>query len=255
MTDWSDLSAELQRWRQLGRAATFWWRDDDAVAASPRLDRLLALARDAGAPLSLAVIPFEAQESLATRLAAYDGIDILCHGWRHLNLAPADDKKAEFTAARPVFEMLGDIALGWERLRLLFGDNAQPVFVPPWNRMPDALVAQLPYAGIAGLSRYGPRSAARSAGGPRECDCHVDLIAWRGHRGFIGDDAALGAIIGHLQARREGTMDPDEPIGLLSHHLVHDEATWRFITALLQLLAASGATHWLSAKEIFNLPA
>ena len=43
MTGWADLDAELDRWKAAGRAATLWWRDDDATRPTPALDRLLAL--------------------------------------------------------------------------------------------------------------------------------------------------------------------------------------------------------------------
>ena len=49
MGEWSDLEAELEAWRCRGRRATFWWRDDDAVEATPALERLLGLADGSGA--------------------------------------------------------------------------------------------------------------------------------------------------------------------------------------------------------------
>ncbi|MEK9660397.1 MAG: hypothetical protein VW644_01455, partial [Alphaproteobacteria bacterium] len=42
---WDALAAELDVWAAAGRTATLWWRDDDADAASPALERLLALQR------------------------------------------------------------------------------------------------------------------------------------------------------------------------------------------------------------------
>ena len=36
------LSRELARWRAAGRRARLWWRDDDARAPGPELERLLA---------------------------------------------------------------------------------------------------------------------------------------------------------------------------------------------------------------------
>jgi hypothetical protein len=61
---------------------------------------------------------------------------------------------------------------------------------------------------------------------------HVDVIDWHGGRGFLGEAAALDLLIGHLSARRQGRADPDEPTGLLTHHLVHDADTWRFLENL-----------------------
>ena len=44
---WAVLEAELDLWQAAGRTASFWWRDDDAVAATPALSRLLALPESA----------------------------------------------------------------------------------------------------------------------------------------------------------------------------------------------------------------
>ena len=47
---------ELHLWRVAGRRLGLWWRDDDARAADPALERLLGLASRHGLPLTLAVI-------------------------------------------------------------------------------------------------------------------------------------------------------------------------------------------------------
>jgi hypothetical protein len=52
---WPDVVDELDRWRDAERVATLWWRDDDAVAPSARLDRLVTIAGKV--PVALAVIP------------------------------------------------------------------------------------------------------------------------------------------------------------------------------------------------------
>ena len=44
--DWAPLRAELALWRAAGRAPAFWWRDDDAVAETADLHRLLDLGVD-----------------------------------------------------------------------------------------------------------------------------------------------------------------------------------------------------------------
>ena len=44
MTGWDRLSIELDAWSAAGRAAEFWWRDDDAIDTTPALDRLLSLS-------------------------------------------------------------------------------------------------------------------------------------------------------------------------------------------------------------------
>ena len=77
MSSWQALADEAARWRDAGRPAELWWRDDDAVDAGPSLDRLLAIVRDTQTPLALAVVPAHATSALAARLADEPGVDVL----------------------------------------------------------------------------------------------------------------------------------------------------------------------------------
>ena len=106
MTSWRNLSAELDAWAAAGRSATLWWRDDDAVAPSPELDRLLTLARARDLPLALAVIPARASQDLADWLVAQPArATLVQHGYAHQNHARKGEKKAEFKLnAPPIYD-------------------------------------------------------------------------------------------------------------------------------------------------------
>src|SRR5579872_2203932 len=156
-TGWGALEAELDIWQSAGRTASFWWRDDDAITRTRALDRLLALSEDA--PIALAVVPGYAERALAERLADIPAVTVLQHGWRHINHAPAGERKSELGAHRPLGQRLEQLRLGWERLRSLFGPRALGVLVPPWNRIAPDLVARLPELGLHGLSISGARSS------------------------------------------------------------------------------------------------
>src|SRR5260370_330913 len=136
MSAWQSLMDELDRWP--AGTATFWWRDDDATAASPALDRLPALSDQ---PLALAGIP-----------------------------------------AR------------------------------------------------------GPRRPG--AAGPFRANAHVDIVDWRDDRQFIGVTTAIALAVGHLAQRRRGNADANEPTGLLTHHLVMDDAAYAFTGEFLARSAA-----------------
>ena len=110
-------------------------------------------------------------------------------------------------------------------------------------------------AGYRGLSRYRARAARRRPDGLAEANTHVDPVDWRGGGGFAGEDAALALLCGHLAARRRGEADPDEPTGILTHHLVHDEAAWRFLERLFAVLRGQPVARWLAAPEVFRLRA
>src|SRR5207248_3857809 len=140
----------------------------------------------------------------------------------------AGEKKSELGAHRPPVAMLDELAAGRQRLATLFGPQALAVLTPPWNRMTAALLPLLRGAGYRGLSMAGARRAAEPSPGLRQVNTHADLVAWPRHE-FIGTVPALALITRHLAARRAGAVDAGEPTGLLTHHLVMDDAGTAFV--------------------------
>jgi hypothetical protein len=124
------------------------------------------------------------------------------------------------------------------------------VLVPPHNRIAPALRAALPGAGWRGLSA-GLEPRPTPIAGLAEVNAHVDIMNWT-TRGFAGEPAALGALIAALAARREGRADAAEPVGILTHHLAHDEPAWAFTDALLARLAAHRGAAFVDPGELFG---
>lgn len=251
--DWSSLRDELDRWDGQGLQATFWWRDDDATDISAAMEHLLGLVGSTGMPLTLAVIPADACSRLAERCENISQVRAVQHGFSHLNHAARGGKKVELAPGRPWVEVAAQLKDGQHRLRSLFDLRALPVLVPPWNRIPPQFVGELPALGYRGLSTFGPRLRATPFSGLRQANTHVDPIEWHGSRGFVGERVALESAVGHLRARRFDSVDRSEPTGLLTHHLQHDEATWRFCERFLMETARHPAGRWLSASEVFGL--
>lgn len=247
---WQALDDELSAWERADRIATFWWRDDDAVAPSAALDRLLRLVLELELPLALAVVPAAAEPALARRLERHPQVAVLQHGFAHRNHALPAARKIELGGARPQAVIERELRLGRERLLQLFGERLLPVLVPPWNRLGESLLPDLAALGFAGLSTYGPRARA-STHGLTQVNCHLDLIDWPGNRRFLGEAAALELLTGHLAARREGRADAEEPSGILSHHLDHDSATSDFLARLLAFLARQPAARFPAVAEVF----
>jgi hypothetical protein len=248
MTSWQALSDEAARWRDAGRTADLWWRDDDAADVDPALDRLLVLQRDTAAPLALAVVPARATAALAQRLAGEPGIDVLQHGYAHMNHAAPPDKKIELGLQRPAMIVLGELGTGWMALERLFAAQALPVMVPPWNRIADILVPTLPEIGYRGLSTFGPRKRAQPVRGFLQVNTHIDLIDWKGGGGFVGEEAALAALVEALGRSRRGD---GEPIGLLSHHLAMDGRAWDFLRSVLEATKTTQGLCVRAARELF----
>jgi hypothetical protein len=105
-------------------------------------------------------------------------------------------------------------------------------------------------SGLRGFSAYGPRPTARPIG-IFHVNTHVDIIDWRGTRGFCGEEIALNAAVSHLAARRTGTADADEPTGWLTHHAVHDVAAWDFLERLFERTRRMSA-RWAAAESLFT---
>jgi hypothetical protein len=246
--EWPDLVAELDRWGEAGLVAGLWWRDDDAVAATPELVSLLRLAGDA--PLALAVIPAELDPDLPGLLRSMPQVAVLQHGWRHANHAMPGSKKSEYPATRDAAAVMAELIAGRDRLETCFGPQALPVLVPPWNRFAAELVPLLTKAGIAGLSSMASRAAPAPPPGIAAIDVHVDLTAWKEDRGFIGSAAALAGLTGHLRACRLGSADLGTATGILTHHLVMDRATAGFLDRLVAAVDRHMAARWVSAAQL-----
>lgn len=247
---WQALAEEIAKWRDAGRTLELWWRDDDAARPDPALERLLALSVRSRVPVALAVVPLSADRALLAGLGA--NVSVLQHGADHANRAAPGEKKTEFSAAEPAQAALERLAVARRRLEAHTPDRFVPVLAPPWNRLPEPLVARLAGAGFIGLSRYGARASAEPSPGVRQVNTHADIIAWKSGRGFVGEEFALHALLGHLAARRSGAVEALEPTGLLTHHARHDEAAWNFLERLFATTRAAPGVRWRDAAGLFR---
>ncbi len=249
---WNALTRELDAWAKAGRTATFWWRDDDAIAVTPALERLLELSSRHSVPVAVAVIPHRAEKALFARLARHTNVRVLQHGYDHANHAPEGTKKCELGRHRPKATVLAELADGRAKLK----KEAPPgllldVMVPPWNRIDPAIAAGLGKLGFTALSADKPRKAVRDPAGLVRANSHVDTIEWVNRR-FAGEEIVLRGVVKHLAARRLGKADRDEPTGLLTHHLAQDDAGWQFMDRFFGATARHRAARWLDAARVFR---
>ncbi len=249
MASWADLRREAAVWAANGASAALWLRDDDAVHATPALRALLVAVARHRVPVALAVVPAACRNDLVGLAAEYDA-QILVHGYAHADHAIRPERKSEFGAYRSMSAMVAEAMAGLGRLRALFAPAALPVFVPPWNRADPGLVARLGDAGYCGYSALGAPLPAGAAPGLCQANVHIDLIDWR-RRAFAGVGATLERLVAELKARRSGETAASIPIGVLTHHLVHDTALTRFLDRFLAETAALPGLRWQRAASIF----
>jgi hypothetical protein len=252
MTDWQALDRELDAWQASGRRATLWWRDDDACSDSPALQRLLAIAHHNDVPVAVAAIPATADAALVDAIAPIDEATIVQHGFAHANHAPHGERAAELGNHRDVGACVDELARGHAALQRGFGSRFAAVLVPPWNRISAGLLPALAPVGLCGLSCFGPRGTAAPTAGLIQVNTHVDLIAWKRGRAFIGVDSAIERLVAHLSARRTGSVDAAEATGVLTHHLVFTPAAWDFVDALFARTRRHGAVTWLDVRALFG---
>lgn len=238
-------------WDRLGEAldagppVRVWLRDDDAVDATPALDRLGGHCADAGLPLLLAVIPAGATSALGAWTRRHPLVAPCQHGIAHRNHAPPGARACELGGERSDAVVLAELARAAASMDRVFGaEGWRRILVPPWNRIRDSLVPHLPAAGYRGLSTFSSGGAQPSGPGPKRIDCDLDIIDWRnGRRGRSAADLCT-RLAGLLPSARAS----DRAIGLLTHHLAHDAACWDFLDRLLPMLARHPAVGFTAAE-------
>ena len=245
--DWTLLDTALKNMRDRGREPVLWWRDDDAAEATPQLDRLLGLAETFGAEIGIAAVPSKVHLSLAERLREQPGASILVHGYAHANHAPGTEKKAEFGPARDVAVMESEVRAGLRHLKGICGPvlRIRPALEPDSAGTHSASAR----GGYVGLSTFRDRPSAQPAPGLRQVNAHLDPIDWHGSRS-LADVPALVAVLADAIRGRALRPGPIEPLGLLTHHLVHDEAIWSFCEELLGFMAQK-ELHFRQYRKLF----
>ncbi|MFT4252470.1 MAG: polysaccharide deacetylase [Caulobacter sp.] len=224
------LGPELALWRRAGHRPVVWWRDDDARRPGPALTLLLGMSVRYDAPLTVAAIPDGDLPALAAACAGVSGAELAIHGFRHENRAPEGRPSGEVVDGDSLAEVLAalDVALAAFARACVRPE----LFVPPWNNVHRTLETALAVRGL-GLSGYdGP---VAPEGLPPRVDAHLDLMRWKPTARFRGARRFLDRAR-RLLAERRRRRAWNEPIGLLTHHLDHDEAAWRFLALILPVL-------------------
>jgi peptidoglycan/xylan/chitin deacetylase (PgdA/CDA1 family) len=224
---------------------TFWWRDDDAAADDPRLERLLAIAEEHAVPIALAVVPERLEAAAVRRILACPWAQVLQHGLAHQDHRSVDGRKCELVDRLDL-----DQRLVAARVMLAdkFGERFVPVLVPPWNRIEPGLRARLPELGFIGLSTFAGRRSPPTVPGLCQFDTHVDVIRWQEERRHLGA-AEIVAAVDAAAARHAG------PLGLLSHHLVTDVSGFVALDRAIGLLQDRAGATFRASDTLFRGPA
>src|SRR6185503_18542323 len=239
------LEHEFAIWRRAWKSPVLWWRDDDCREPTWKLDRLLYLST--GLPITLAVIPDGNLNALGARLEKAKGVSIAQHGVDHANKLPEPGPRSEFPSDMTQDQINASLAAG--RARLTAAGLAPRLFVPPWNEADDRLKKAIL---AAGYSTYSIGIYGQAGQGLSHIGAQVDVLRWKGEPRFRGQRRIFAALRTELEQRRASGRF-EEPIGLLTHHLVHDESTWAFLDWFLKF--SRTRFEWRSFDDLCVQPA
>jgi hypothetical protein len=117
----------------------------------------------------------------------------------------------------------------------------------------DTYLPLLVETGLTSLSSKGLRVRARDADLNR-CNIHCVPIEWTEPPCFGDEGVYLRQLCDHLALRRSGG-DRLETTGVLTHHLVQDDASWRFMARLREMIVDHPAARWADPAILFGLQA
>lgn len=209
-------------------------RDDDAIAPTPALKRLDSLALHFSIPLALAVIPHFVKEPFFLD-STYT---VWQHGVTHQN--HGTEKKIELGGT---FEV-SQLEAGYHKLATIFQEQFQPIIVPPWNRIePYVLKAceNLPFQGISAIGTLNTKLKQRPI--------HLDVVDWQAPGKPV---YPLKILIDKFE---QCLQQPGVTfIGILTHHLIHQEQDWQHLEAFFHYIAQSRQAYtWLTGWQLFDL--
>jgi len=246
MSVWQAIEDELALWGNDITPARLWLRDDDAIEVTDELEMLAAMSARYQVPVTIAVIPQLAKQSLADRVGQNELICVAVHGYCHVNHAPPGDKKCELGLHRGRQIIIDELAAGRAKLKQMFGRQFIDMLVPPWNRIDPELVPELANLGYKSLSAFTWKDFS-SAPPLVQLNTHVDIIDWKGNRGGRAINELVSALAQALAtARQQGGA----PVGILSHHLVHDGAAWDFLEQLFKFCHTRHDIEWFHAADL-----
>jgi len=120
------------------RKARIFIRNDDAWTLDEPFQFFFNQMMIREIPVVYAVIPGKMEADFVSFLCSASKqhprlMNIVQHGWRHVNHSSDEARKYEFGPSRTFGQQSRDIEEGWKRMNAAFGDDFIPAFVPPFH--------------------------------------------------------------------------------------------------------------------------
>lgn len=218
-------------------------RADDVGLGGAAFRRMTESFARRNLPLAMAVVPSWLPLGRARLRGEIDPADPLWalhqHGFAHRNRA-VEGKKSEFGPDLPGREKARRLRHGRDALIRVFGDAFVPLFTPPWNRCDGETLNILAELGFTGVSRWqGAMPPAPAA--LRELPVNLDLHI----RKEPDPDSQLAGLLAELRSAISLGY-----LGVMLHHQRQTAHSLVFLDRLLDRLARSPRTRFLSARTL-----
>ncbi len=217
--------------------ATVFLRDDDVWEDDEIFLELDAFARAHEVPINYGVIPFRLESRMAkflrkAKIADPKVVDILQHGYRHVNYNKAGTSKYEFGPGRSYRQQYRDIETGKKLMRRSFGQEFTPVFVPPYHGFNAATLKAVAALGFAAFS--AGKNAAGLSTEVKDVPATVPLNRY----GADGKPFVLDIQSMLVKARR--AIEGGVVTGFVYHHrVIGSSADMRAMKVFLRFLVRS----------------
>lgn len=243
------IDVELDQWVSAGKTAEFWWRDDDAITVTSNLNKLTDLAGRFEIPVLIATIPAFSDVHLADYINSNSLLSAAVHGYAHKDHSILGQKKTEITVNLPdrdIDAVLNELTHSRQNIETLYGQTASKILVPPWNRIDDTVASRLSDMGFELVSTFSENFVKT---GLLQLNCQLDLMHWKPVRIGKNLDEIFDELLVRLQQAR---LDNYAPIGILSHHLVHDENAWESCAVLMRIINKHSAIRVFSIEQFLS---
>ncbi len=193
--------------------------------------------------MTLAVVPSGRVTALADRIRATPGVSVAQHGTDHVNRRPAGQSPNEYPPDMSAVEV--GAAIAFARQRMAAAGMAPLAYVPPWNQVDRTLLEAL--RGV-GYRTYSAAADHQAAADLIQIGAQLDIMRWgQGRPRFLGEARILDRLRRRLRTARRSAQF-HHPVGLLTHHLAHDAAAWRFLETFL--VFADDAFQWIALETV-----
>ena len=214
----------------------FWWRDDDVFDDTQELNKLLNFSTENNLPAYLSVIPKNLSDGAIAKIKEHRNISVMQHGYSHINYANIGEPLNEFGNHRSLDTQFNKIQLGFDKLRISFGEQFIPVFVPPWHHISESVLEQLYTVGIKEISLIG--DGDKNYPNLINKNVDIDIFSWKtqSETSYEVNIRDYGQILDDFYNKIILNNNNSITIAIVTHSQIMNKQDWKIFGKLIMIL-------------------